>query len=282
MYILFDIGATKMRLARAADIHSFDAPTILDTPADFEAGMELFTKTARQLAGDERIEAVAGGITGSLSEDMRMLEVSPHLPGWAHSAVAAELEKRLSAPLFIENDSAIVGLGEVYAGAAKGYPIAAYITVSTGVGGARFVDGRIDRKSVGFEPGQMLIDADGTLCPDCEKPGTLEHHVSGTSLEKRFKVKPYQIPQESPVWEQLAQWLSFGLINIIVEWSPDVVVLGGSMMVGNPAIPVSRVRELVEKNVGIFRALPEIKKAELGAIGGVHGALAFLRQAQQN
>jgi predicted NBD/HSP70 family sugar kinase len=276
MYILFDIGATKMRIARAANLTSFDTPVILDTPPAFDDGMRLFAETAKRLAGDEKIIAIAGGITGSLSADKRMVEVSPHLPGWAHSAVAARLEDALGAKVYMENDSAIVGLGEVHAGAGKGYPICAYITVSTGVGGARFVDGLLDRKAVGFEPGQIIIDADGNMCPQCEKPGTIEHYVSGTAVEKRFGKKPYEIPQDSPLWNELAEWLSIGLSNIIMTWSPDAVVLGGSMMVGDPAISTAVVRDMLGKNIEIFRKLPEIKRAELGAIGGIHGALVHL------
>lgn len=267
-----------MRIARASSLDSFDTPIIVDTPQSFEVGMDLFVKTAQQLAGAEKIEAIAGGVSGSLSPDRRTLEVSPHLPLWSGKSVPAALEERLSASVFIENDCTIVGLGEAHVGAGKNKHIMAYITVSTGVGGTRIIDGKPDETARGFEPGQQIIDTDNSLIPECHMPATLENCISGTSVGERAGKKPYEIPQNDPVWEQLADWLAVGLSNLIVMWSPDVIVLGGSMMVGNPAIPMERVHDKVKEKVAIFKQLPEIKRAELGAIGGIHGALVYLKE----
>jgi fructokinase len=282
MYILFDIGATKMRIARAGSLEAFDTPVIVDTPQSFEAGIDLFVATAKQLAGEEKIEAIAGGVSGSLSPDRRTLEVSPHLPLWSGKSIPAALEDRLVASVFIENDCTIVGLGEAHAGAGKGYHILAYITVSTGVGGTRLIGGMPDESARGFEPGQQIIDADNSLAPECRMPATLENCISGTAVAERSGKKPYEIPQNDPVWDQLADWLAVGLTNLIVMWSPDAIVLGGSMMVGNPAIPLARVHDKVKEKVAIFKQLPEIKKAELGAIGGIHGALVYLKERLKN
>lgn len=278
MHILFDIGATKMRIARAGSLTQFDTPRIIDTPKVFEEGMQLLIETAKELAGDESIVSIAGGVTGSLSLDKRILDVSPHLPLWSGRSIVAELEQVFHVPVFIENDCTMVGLGEAHVGAGVGYPIVAYITVSTGVGGTRLIRGMPDVSSYGFEPGQQIIDADNSLYPECEMPSTLERAVSGTAIEQRFGKKPYNIPQDDTLWEQLADWLAVGLSNLTVMWSPDVIVLGGSMMVGDPAIPIARVRDKVKENVAIFKHLPDIKRAELGAIGGIHGALLYLQK----
>lgn len=278
MYILFDIGASKMRIARAGTLESFDTPVILETPPTFEEGMQTLKETVKNLSGDEPLEGIAGGISGALSADRRVLDVSPNLPGWSEKPIVGKFEELFKCPAFVENDCVIVGLGEAHAGAGKGFPILAYLTVSTGVGGTRFVSGWPDASARGFEPGQQIIDADNTLCPDCEMPNTLEKCISGTAVKKRFGKNAYEIPQNDPLWEELAGWLSFGLANLIVMWSPDAIVLGGSMIVGDPAISVESVRKHLEKDVKIFKKLPEIKKAELGAIGGINGALVFLKE----
>ncbi len=278
MHILFDIGATKMRIARAGSLTQFDTPRIIDTPKTFEEGVHLLIETAKKIAGDESIVSIAGGVTGSLSPDKRIIDVSPHLPLWSGRSIVAELEQAFHVPVFTENDCTMVGLGEAHVGAGAGYPIVAYITVSTGVGGIRLINGLPDISAHGFEPGQQIIDADNSLYPECPMPNTLEHAVSGTAVEQRFGKKPYDIPQDDTLWEQLADWLAIGLANLTVMWSPDVIVLGGSMMVGNPAIPITRVRDKVKGSVAIFKHLPEIKRAELGAIGGIHGALIYLQK----
>ena len=177
-------------------------------------------------------------------------------------------------------------VGEVSAGAARGYDIAAYIGVGTGVGGTRYVDGRIDRSALGFEIGHQIIDADGSLshtadgdiqCRGCGQVGHLEGYVSGKSLERQYNKKVYEI-DDPAVWERTAKLFAYGLYNTMVHWSPDVMVLGGSMIVGDPVIPMDRIEYHLRDITKIFPELPDIKKAELGDVGGLHGALAFLKQ----
>lgn len=159
----------------------------------------------------------------------------------------------------------------------KGYGIVVYITVSTGVGGVRIIDNYIDKRAYGFEPGHQIIDIDNTVCPEC-KSGELEDLVSGTAMTYRFGVKAYEIKDQNLWDEELPRLLAYGLHNTILHWSPDVVVLGGSMIVGDPAINVEQTNEHLRNISKIFPELPAVKKAELGDFGGIHGALAFVRQ----
>lgn len=266
-----------MRLAVSKDGEGFNDPIIVKTPQDFNEGMSLFEKTARGLLGGEKIKAAAGGIAGPLDFEKTKLVNSPNLPGWAGKPLKENLRTLFDAPVYLENDAAIVGLGEVVAGAGKGARIAAYLTVSTGIGGARFIDDKIDRSAFGFEPGHQIIDLTEELCPTCGLSGHLEGHVSGAALEKRFGKKPYEIT-DSAIWEEMAQWLAYGLNNTIVHWSPEIVVLGGSMITKEPGISIDRVRFYLEKTLLIFPERPRLVKAFLGDVGGLHGALVLLKQ----
>ncbi|MEK7555880.1 MAG: ROK family protein [Patescibacteria group bacterium] len=277
MYILFDIGGTKMRLALSRDGKSFGDPAIVDTPQKFEDGIALFQEIALALAGGELILSMAGGIAGVFDKEKGMLVNSPNLPDWVGKPLREELEKRCDASVFIENDSAIVGLGEALAQTGERYDIVAYITVGTGVGGSRIVGGKIDEAAIGFEPGHQIIDPDNTLCPECEG-NDLESYVSGVAVGKRYGMKPYEITEKA-LWEEtLPKFLAYGLNDTIVHWSPDVVVLGGSMIVGDPAISVEATERYLKELMHIFPTIPVIKKATLGAVGGLHGALAYLKQ----
>ncbi|MCR4330874.1 MAG: ROK family protein [Patescibacteria group bacterium] len=277
MYILFDIGGTKMRIALSRDEKSFNDPVIVDTPQKFEDGISLFRETVSALVGGERILAMAGGIAGVFDKKKGMLSNSPNLPDWIGKPLREELEKACDTKVFIENDSALVGLGEALVGSGGGFNVVAYITVSTGVGGARIIEGKIDEAVIGFEPGHQIIDPDNTLCPECEG-NDLESYVSGVAVGKRYGMKPYEIKEET-LWEEtLPKFLAYGLNNTVVHWSPDVVVLGGSMIVGDPAISVEATERYLKEIMHIFPNIPVIKKATLGAEGGLHGALAYLKQ----
>ena len=270
MYLIFDIGGTKMRLAISKDGNTFDVPKIVPTPTSFNEAVSVFKTIAEELSGGQAIVAAGGGITGIKNKEKTIMVKSPHLPDWENKPLKEELEKAVGCPVYIENDSAIVGLGEAVVGAGKGSLIVAYITVSTGIGGARVVNGKIDANSMGFEPGHQIVDVyNGIL--------TLEKLVSGSSLEKKFGRKPKEI-KDDVLWKDLARILAIGIHNTILHWSPDVVVLGGSMMTGDPSIPIDETEKELSQIMKVFPNLPTIKKAELQDVGGLHGALVYLKQ----
>jgi predicted NBD/HSP70 family sugar kinase len=278
MYILFDIGGTKMRLAFSKDAETFGEPRIVETPKDFKEGIASFVTIAKELASGEKIEGVAGGIAGPLNNEKSMLVNSPNISAWINKPLKTELEKALAAPVSIENDASLVGLGEATHGAGKGRRIVAYITVSTGVGGARIVNGKIDESSMGFEPGHQIInfDNDANICPGCNKQGHLEGYVSGNALEQQYGKKPYEIEDEK-IWDETAKILAIGLNNTIMHWSPDIVLLGGSMITKEPGISVKKVHYYLKDILRIFPNPPLIEKAALQDIGGLYGALALLK-----
>lgn len=278
MYLLFDIGGTHMRIALSRDGETFGEPAIIETPKDFNEGIARIKEIAMIATKGERLVAAGGGIAGTLSRDRRIFQKGPHLPGWNGKPIAAALEEALGCHVFVENDTAIVGLGEAVAGSGKGFPIVVYMTVSTGVGGVRIVNGAIDVSAMGFEPGHQVIDAGRGLQRDTVG-GTgddLEGIISGSAITARYGKKPYEITDEQ-FWDEMARLLAYGLNNTIVHWSPDAVVIGGSMM-KKIGIPVNRVEAHLRGICTIYPELPRILHSSLGDIGGLHGALCFVRQ----
>lgn len=279
MYILFDIGGTKMRVVAADYEKLLGNPVVVSTPKDFNDGIEtlkrIIDNLSSELASQGRVvTAIVGGIAGPLDEGKTMLVKSPNLGGWVGNDIKNILRLAYKVPVVLENDAALVGLGEAHFGAGRGQSIVAYLTISTGVGGVRIIDGKIDHSSLGFEPGHQVIDPDNSICPTCDG-NDLEAYVSGTAIEKRFGMKPYEIHDDA-VWDELARFLAYGLNNTIVHWSPDIVVLGGSMM-KEVGIPVPAVRKHLAEILKIFPNIPPIEKAELGDFGGLYGSLAYAR-----
>ena len=280
MHALFDIGGTKTRVAVSGDLASFVEPVIFDTLHSYKEGIVAIADAIKKLSGGGHITGACGGIRGQLSADHSGMAHDDVLTDWQSKALTHDLGAHIGAPVLLENDAALVGLGEAHFGAGKGFPIVAYHTVSTGMGGARIVHGKIDVNSMGFEPGHQTIDADHTLCPTCGTESVdLEDYISGSAIEARFHKKPYEIEQKDAVWDELAHWLAHGLKNTIVYWSPDVIVLGGSMIVGDPRILLSDIQKHTAEVVGDLMLMPPpIKDALLGDGGGLYGAMVLLEQ----
>lgn len=258
--ILFDIGATKTRVAYAANDEKFEEPIVYETPKNYEEILEKLVETGGNLSRERSIEKICGGVSRAVCADYAKfksdLEAFPFGEG-------------LGGAVFVENDAALAGLGEANFGAGRGFEIVAYITVSTGVGGARIVNRKIDERATGFEPGKQIMNI--------ETGGTLEDMVSGKALTEKTGKHPKEITDKN-TWSELAEKLAMGLNNIIVEWSPNCVVLGGSMITGDPAIPLDKTESRLKEISKIFPEIPVIKKAELGDFGGLYGALAYLKQ----
>src|ERR1700722_17641002 len=142
MYIVADIGGTKTRIAKSADLENIEEPVVIETPKQYEEGIATVIRIVKEIAGDEKIDAVALDIAGLISPDGEIPVAAPHLPDWKGRPLGRELEAALSTRVHVLNDTAQVGLGEAIYGAGKGANIVVYVTVSTGATGVRIVDGK--------------------------------------------------------------------------------------------------------------------------------------------
>jgi predicted NBD/HSP70 family sugar kinase len=277
-YVLFDIGGTKTRVAISNDLKTIDKIESFRTSPRFEDGVENIISAIKKLTKDKP-KGMAGGIRGQLNEDKTGIQNDSFLIKWSDKSIVEALQKYAKVPVFLENDAAIAGVGEAVFGAGKGLDIVAYHTVSTGVGGVKIENGEIDKASIGFEPGHQILDIDRTILGDDIVP-TLENLVSGTALAERFGMPAYEIPQSDVVWDELAEYLAQGLRNTIMYWSPDVIVLGGSMIVGDPAISIDTIRKYTVESLDGFMDSPLITRASLGDEAGLYGAIAILQKAK--
>ena len=276
-YLVFDIGGTKTRLGLSDDLLTLKDRVSFPTKKNFDEAMGVMIAKAEVLIGDTKLKGIAGGIRGVLLEDKSGIQNDPGevLTSWEGKPIVGALGDHFSVPVYLENDSAVAGLGEAVYGGGKGLEIVAYHTISTGVGGVRVVNGEVDAARFGFEPGHQILDVDRTVLGEDVTP-TLENLVSGGAVESRMGVKSYEIPQEDTIWYDLAGYLAQGLRNTALYWSPDVIVLGGSMIIGDPKILLEDIRKQTVEVLDGFVPCPFITTAQLGDEAGLYGAMAIL------
>lgn len=271
MYLVADIGGTKTRIAVSNDAESLSEPRIIDTPKDYASCVGMLTEAARQMGEGEKIEAAAVDISGVITGDRRRVARSLHLSFLAERELAGDLERELGgANVVLSNDVEQVGMGEAVYGAGRGASIVVYITVSTGVNGVRVVNGIIEPSASGFEIGGQYIG----LGP---VPTTLEDVISGHAVTEKYGKQPWEIEKDSHVWEELSLVTAYGVHNTILHWSPNRVVLGGSMF-KEVGISVERVAAHVREVMKKFPDVPEIVHSSLGDVGGLWGGLAILKR----
>jgi predicted NBD/HSP70 family sugar kinase len=264
MIILFDIGATKTRIARAKDDSSFDDPIIYATPANYKEGIELLRENITKLLQDNTADRIIGCIAGPWDETSGTITDSGNLPDWHNKPLRDDLSITFGAKALIDNDAVMAGLGESIFGAGRGEGRILYITVSTGVGGAIISNGKIEER---LEPRKEVVN---------EKSETLGDLISGKSVENRTGKKPKEIT-DPEFWDSLAIILAKGLNSLIKKWSPEVVIIGGSMM-SEIGISLENTEKYLKK---LNSNTPQLKHAELGDLGGLYGALAYNKNLEK-
>jgi len=261
MKILFDVGGTRTRVALADD-PDFRNAVVFETPKNYEEGIATLVSQIKTISNNQYIDKLVGGLPGPIDKQNGMLRNAPNLKDWVEKPVTQRLEEICSTPtIILENDAALAGLGEAVYGAAKGHAIVAYITVSTGVGGARIVNAKIDENFLGFEPGHQIIKDNQTL----------ENLVSGTAIRSRHGKAASEISSDS-VWDEIAKNLAIGLNNTIVHWSPNIVVIGGAV---SQKIPFQRLNSYLSDLVTIYPEIPEVVPTQLKDLSGLYGAMVL-------
>lgn len=271
MYLLLDIGGTTTKIASSQDGQKLDLTRSFPTEQEFEKALDLISQNCLELLGEKKVDAVVAGVAGTLDKDKTTLLSSPNLPKWTQQPLKQFLEENFNAPVYLENDAHLGGLGEASYGAGKNYQIVGFITIGTGVGGARIVDQKIDVNSFGFEVGHQIIEIDGNNC-NCGGRGHLEAYIGGAYLKGLYKEGAESIKDEQ-IWQEISKYLSIGLTNTILHWSPDIVVLGGSI---SQRIPLEIVKGFVKENLTVFPP-PDIVKSHLGSEAGLYGGLKIIK-----
>ncbi|MFH1188438.1 MAG: ROK family protein [bacterium] len=269
MYVIFDIGGTKTRISTSIDGNTVSKVAIFPTPQNFSESINIIIQTGRKFLQNKKPTAIAGGIAGIFNENKTKLENTAHLShDWIGKPIAEILYNEFKSPVYLENDTAVAGLGETHFGSGKGYPIVAYITVSTGIGGVRIINGTIDEAAIGFEPGHQFLLINNT-------PHTLEYLVSGSGLSTQYGKNAADITDPC-VWKTTTRFLSYGIHNTIVHWSPHAVILGGSL-INEHAITLTEIITELQPLLTIFPRMPEIKASQLGDNSGLYGALCLIK-----
>lgn len=272
MYFLLDIGGTKTRFGVSEDANTVSNFSVVNTPSDFESAMKLYADESAKIISGRNVEAAAVGIAGVLDKDKKTLVKSPNLATWENRPLGKGLEQILGCVVTIENDAGLAGLGEVIFGAGRNYNIVTYITVGTGIGGTRIVDGKIDRRVYGFEPGHQVLDVDGSIVGSV---ADLEGLAAGSGIKKRYNMSPEEV-KDGAVWEQVTKYLAYGLHNTILHWSPEIVIMGGGLIENN-AISIDALNIHLGEITKMYPSVPRIVKSELGETSGLYGALQILR-----
>lgn len=276
MFVGLDIGGTKILGASCDGKGGIAKRTRADTPLALNTGLQLIKDLVNEVGGGSALRAIGISTGGPMNQKDGV--VSPlHLPEWRQVPLKQILEGEFNCPCRIEVDTDAGVLAEYRFGGNKSRRLL-YITISTGMGGGFLIDGEIYRGLNGEHPEvghqavrHNLVHLQDISCA-CGAKNCVEAIVSGTAIRRIYGKPASEL--SAAEWESVAFNLAEALRNLAVIYAPEVIVLGGGVTVGAGEKWVSRVGELVRKNVCIISA-PRVEMSKLGYDTALYGALAL-------
>jgi glucokinase len=291
-----DIGGTKIAVgivdASGKVLSRMEAPT---DPNRYSDGIEIIAHMLRKTAQKAGVQIVGIGIgsTGPVDPFSGEFGDVDFLPGWRGKSPVKDLTSVFNVSVALENDGDAAALAEAGWGAGRNRTRLIYVTVGTGIGGGIVLDGKLYRGVQGAHPevGHQVVDPNGPLC-SCGFRGCWESLAAGPAMVSWMERNaPADYPNRKGITakricelaqqedlvalqavEHEAMYLGIGLANLINLFTPDAIVLSGSVM-KSAHLFMNRIREVIRAGCRFVPAdKTELTLASLGDDTNLIGA----------
>jgi glucokinase len=289
-----DVGGTNVRAAvvdagTGAVVAARRERLVGRSPGAVVEAAARVARAAIAAAGASPASAGAG-VAAQLDGDTGRVLAAPNL-GWAEVPLGDRLAAALGLPVRVVNDVTAAAWGESRHGAARGARDALVVFAGTGVGagilaggrlvsGARGVAGEIGHVKAPPPPGEPV-----RIC-GCGAEGCLEAYVGGAGIAARLRDagRPGGVPADVEraalagepwalaFWGATAGLLGRAVAAAVTLLDPGLLVLGGGLLLGNPALRAAVERIARDEASRTAADGLRIAAAALGDDAGVVGA----------
>ncbi|PYX10959.1 MAG: ROK family protein [Acidobacteria bacterium] len=267
-----DLGGTNLRIA-AVDEHgvllekvTLGTQVALGRDRVIHDMCEAIRHLAHKYEGSGALQGIGIGVPGIIDMKTGTLRESPNLPGWAESAVRAQIEQMLGTRVILENDANAAAFGENWLGAARNVEDMAMLTLGTGVGGGIVLGRAIWHGMTGMagEFGHITVEPEGVQC-GCGNRGCLEQYASATAVVRmaREAIEQHIAPGLSHAASANPEFSAKAVYNLAIQ-GDDVV--GGGVSSAWEAFSPAIFDELKKRSmVYAATAPPSVAGEEQGA-----------------
>jgi glucokinase len=272
MFLLGDVGGTKTRIALSKNLKDIDEIFVFETKEKYEDFLKVIEKFK-----ERKIRQACFGLAGNFDKKKEKLIYAPNLKDYEERNLKKDLERILKCKVILENDAVLAGLGEAHFGAGKNYKIFSYLTFSSGIGGAKIVNYKVDENVFGFEPGHSLFLLNFRVSPREVRvsPREVEDLIGGKSLEN-FSNKRLEEIKDKKFWREITKIYALFLVNVSLFWSTEVIIIGGG-------ISKRLDFKILNKDFRGFHPLGwrvKILKSKLKDLSGIYGGLVKLKHEE--
>ncbi|MDD2752795.1 MAG: ROK family protein [Candidatus Omnitrophica bacterium] len=298
--IAIDLGGTNLKLGLFDLKYKIIAKSILNT-RQFRSKDSLILAIVDAINGflksrnlsKQEVLGVGMGLPGPIDVKRGLVHFFPNIPGWKEVNLKSILEKKLSLPVFLDNDANLMSLAEYKLGAAKNTTNAICITLGTGVGGGIIIDGKLYRASAfaAGEFGHVPINESGPQC-NCGGIACLETYIGNNrimalvertfgrriSLEDLSALAKRKNQKAVKIWLEVGTHLGVALVGVVNMLNPDCIVIGGGVANAGKIL-FDQVKTVIRKRAMLIQAKHvKVFKAKLGYDAGLIGAAILVRE----
>jgi glucokinase len=225
-----DLGGTNLRIAAISTegqlLEKITLGVKVALGRDHVIGemCDAIKRLSDQYRGTGRFVGVGIGVPGIIDMETGMMRKSANLPGWSDYPVRDEIERRLGARVFLENDANVAALGEKWLGAARDVDNMAMVTLGTGIGGAIILNGKIfyGMNGMAGEFGHVTVEPNGVPC-GCGNHGCAERYASATAVVRmaREAIESGQAPELARAAGSDAEFSARSIYNLAIQGNKD-------------------------------------------------------------
>ena len=274
-----DIGGTKFAVAM------FEGDQMVrreSRPTDRAGGrdwmLDQIVTIGREWKRDFVFERCGIGFGGPVDFGRQRVAFSTHIGGWNDFHLTEFLANALGVSAIMDNDANVGALGEAEYGAGRGHSPLFYMTLSTGIGGGIYHDGKIWRGADGWagEIGHLSIRPDGPECL-CKARGCFERMCCGLWLERDYGKSARELLRDPSFVGRYVVDLALGLKACIMILNPSRIVIGGGISRAGEALFGPLRAELDRQITDWSGARVDVVPAALGDDSVLYGALALAK-----
>lgn len=217
---------------------------------EIEALVNLTLENGSKRADD--IKAVGIGVPGLVDHATSLVNWCSILHG-INQDLRTGFAQRFDMPVFFDNDTNMLTLGELWYGDGRDMTDFAVVTIENGVGMGLVVNNQLYRGThgIGLELGHTKVQLDGALCR-CGQRGCLEAYLGDYALirEAATALEPDGVDAKDPeallavlfaqakagnaaaeaIFSRAGRYLAVGLSNVVQLFDPPFIILAGDRM----------------------------------------------------
>jgi glucokinase-like ROK family protein len=267
---------------------------------------------AGKVTSNERSLPLLGlgaALPGMVDVQSGMLAFSPNLQ-WRDTPLARIFHEHTGVPVFVDNDANAGAMGEHVFGLARQTRNFIFVVAGVGIGGGLFLNGELYRGAGGYagEIGHTHVSSDSSRLCRCGSRGCWENSGNQYALIERVRARldvgrrsliprlcaEQNLPLGLNVIAQAAaqgdqealsalhdtgEAIGQGIANLINIFNPELIVLGGAMIIVGEYLLPAILETVKEKSLPDICRQTQIQLSGFGVEAVVIGAAALVVEA---